>query len=117
MFLHGGLLHIVGNMLFLGIFGNNVEDAMGRVRSSSSTSLGGLAALARRCAVDPDPTAPTIGASGAIAAVLGGYILLYPRARVLTLSSSSSSSRSSSSRPSCCSASGSSSSSASASPA
>ena len=85
MFMHGGLLHIGGNMLFLWIFGNNVEDSMGRIRFAIFYVLGGLAALALQIAVGPDSAVPTLGASGAIAAVLGGYILLYPRARVLTL--------------------------------
>jgi membrane associated rhomboid family serine protease len=85
MFMHGGLLHLGGNMLFLWIFGNNVEDAMGHVRYVAFYLLGGLAAFALQIAVGPHSMAPNIGASGAIAAVLGGYILLYPRARVLTL--------------------------------
>ncbi|MEA2254179.1 MAG: hypothetical protein QOG35_224 [Solirubrobacteraceae bacterium] len=85
MFSHAGLLHLGGNMLFLWIFGNNVEDAMGPVRYLVFYLLGGLAALALQIAVSPDSTVPTLGASGAIAAVLGGYIVLYPRARVLTL--------------------------------
>jgi len=85
MFMHGSLLHIAGNMLFLFIFGNNVEDAMGRVRFLAFYLLGGLAALALQILVDPGATAPTVGASGAIAAVLGGYILLYPRAKVLSV--------------------------------
>jgi membrane associated rhomboid family serine protease len=85
MFLHGNILHIAGNMLFLAIFGPNVEDAMGRVRFTFFYFLGGLAALAAQIAVGPNSTAPTLGASGAIAAVLGGYIILYPRARVLSL--------------------------------
>ena len=85
MFMQGGLLHIVGNMLFLWIFGNNGEDAMGRARFVGYYLLGGVAALAGQVLVDPGSTAPTIGASAAIAAVLGGYTLLYPRARVLTL--------------------------------
>jgi membrane associated rhomboid family serine protease len=84
MFMHGSILHLGGNMLFLWIFGNNVEDAMGRVKFIVFYVLGGLAALALQTAVDPNSAVPTIGASGAIAAVLGGYILLYPRARVLT---------------------------------
>lgn len=84
MFLHGSVLHLAGNMLFLWIFGNNVEDAMGSVKFIVFYVLGGLAALALQTVVDPDSAVPTIGASGAIAAVLGGYILLYPRARVLT---------------------------------
>jgi membrane associated rhomboid family serine protease len=85
MFTHGGLLHLGGNMLFLWIFGNNVEDSMGRVKFIIFYLLGGIAALALQVAIDPNSTAPTLGASGAIAAVLGGYILLYPRARVLTV--------------------------------
>ena len=71
-------------MLFLWIFGNNVEDAMGPVRFILFYVLGGLAAFALQLAIGPNSTVPNIGASGAIAAVLGGYILLYPRARVLT---------------------------------
>ena len=85
MFMHASILHIAGNMLFLWIFGNNVEDAMGPVKYVGFYILGGIAALALQVAVGPNSTAPTLGASGAIAAVLGGYILLYPRARVLTL--------------------------------
>jgi membrane associated rhomboid family serine protease len=85
MFLHGGLLHLLGNMLFLWIFGANVEDAMGRWRFPLFYVAGGLAASALQIAIHPDATAPTIGASGAIAAVLGGYIVLYPRARVVTI--------------------------------
>ena len=85
MFMHGGLLHLGGNMLFLWIFGNNVEDRMGRVRFVIFYLLGGLAAIAAQTAVGPDAMVPTVGASGAVAGVLGGYLLLYPRARVLTL--------------------------------
>jgi membrane associated rhomboid family serine protease len=85
MFMHASILHIGGNMLFLWIFGNNVEDAMGHVKYFFFYILGGLAAFALQIAVGPNSTAPTLGASGAIAAVLGGYIVLYPRARVLTL--------------------------------
>jgi membrane associated rhomboid family serine protease len=85
MFTHAGLLHLGGNMLFLWIFGNNVEDSMGHVRFVIFYVLGGLAALALQTAIGPNSTTPTLGASGAIAAVLGGYILIYPRARVLTL--------------------------------
>jgi membrane associated rhomboid family serine protease len=85
MFMHGSILHILGNMLFLWIFGNNVEDSMGPVRFIIFYLLGGIAALALQVVIDPNSTAPTVGASGAIAAVLGGYILLYPHARVLTL--------------------------------
>jgi membrane associated rhomboid family serine protease len=85
MFLHGSFLHIAGNMLFLAIFGPNVEDSMGYARYLLFYLLGGLVALAAQILVGPDSMAPTLGASGAIAAVLGGYILLYPRARVLTV--------------------------------
>jgi len=85
MFMHGGLLHIGGNMLFLWVFGNNVEDAMGRVKFALFYLLGGLAAMALQIAVNTGSTVPSVGASGAVAAVLGGYLLLYPRARVLTL--------------------------------
>jgi membrane associated rhomboid family serine protease len=85
MFMHGGFLHIIGNMLFLWIFGNNVEDAMGPLKFIVFYLLSGIAALALQVAFNPDSAVPTIGASGAIAGVLGGYILLYPRARVLTL--------------------------------
>jgi membrane associated rhomboid family serine protease len=85
MFMHGGLLHLAGNMLFLWIFGNNIEDSMGKARFVAFYILGGLAALAAQTIIDPNAAVPTVGASGAIAAVLGGYALLYPRARVLTL--------------------------------
>jgi membrane associated rhomboid family serine protease len=85
MFLHGSFLHIFGNMVFLAIFGPTVEDRTGRLRFLVFYLLGGLVALAAQTLVDPSSTAPTLGASGAIAAVLGGYFLLYPRARVLTL--------------------------------
>ena len=84
MFMHGGWLHIIFNMLFLWIFGNNVEDSMGRVRYAAFYLLGGLAAAATQIAVSPDSQTPLVGASGAIAGVLGGYALLYPRARILT---------------------------------
>ncbi len=85
MFLHGGLLHLAGNMLFLWIFGNNVEDSMGRARFLAFYLLSGLAAIGLQIVVGPDEIIPTVGASGAVAGVLGGYILLYPRARVVTL--------------------------------
>jgi membrane associated rhomboid family serine protease len=85
MFMHASILHIAGNMLFLWIFGNNVEDSMGPVKFLLFYVAGGVAALALQVAVAPNSPDPTIGASGAIAAVLGGYIVLYPRARVLTL--------------------------------
>ena len=85
MFMHGSLLHLGGNMLFLWIFGNNVEDSMGHVKFVLFYLLGGAAALLAQTAIDPNAAVPTIGASGAVAAVLGGYILLYPRARVITV--------------------------------
>jgi membrane associated rhomboid family serine protease len=85
MFLHASILHLAGNMLFLWIFGNNVEDSTGRLRFLAFYVLGGLAALALQVAVEPNSLAPTVGAEGAIAAVIGGYILMYPHARVLTL--------------------------------
>jgi membrane associated rhomboid family serine protease len=72
-------------MLFLWIFGNNVEDSMGRTRFVVFYVLAGLAALALQTAISPNSGIPTLGASGAVAGVLGGYILIYPRARVLTL--------------------------------
>ncbi len=85
MFMHGSLLHLAGNMLFLWIFGNNVEDSMGPVKFVLFYLLGGLVAIAGQVVIEPNAAVPTIGASGAVAAVLGGYILLYPRARVVTL--------------------------------
>jgi membrane associated rhomboid family serine protease len=85
MFMHGGLLHLGGNMLFLWIFGNNVEDSMGPVKFLAFYILGGLAATAGQTLVGPNSAVPNIGASGAIAAVLGGYLVLFPRARVVTL--------------------------------
>jgi membrane associated rhomboid family serine protease len=85
MFLHASFPHIFGNMVFLAIFGPTVEDAIGRLRFPVFYLLGGLIALGAQVAADPSATGPTLGASGAIAAVLGGYILLYPRARVLAL--------------------------------
>jgi membrane associated rhomboid family serine protease len=85
MFMHGGLFHLGGNMLFLWIFGNNVEDAMGRVKFVVFYLLGGLAALGAQILIDPNAAVPTIGASGAVAGVLGAYAILYPRARVVTV--------------------------------
>jgi membrane associated rhomboid family serine protease len=85
MFMHGGLLHLGGNMLFLWIFGNNVEDSMGPLKFVLFYVLGGLAADAAQILMDTSSQVPTIGASGAVAGVLGGYLLLFPRARVVTL--------------------------------
>ncbi|HXT97824.1 MAG TPA: rhomboid family intramembrane serine protease [Polyangia bacterium] len=85
MFLHGGWMHLIGNMWFLWIFGDNVEEAMGSFRYLLFYFLvGTVGALAQSYAM-PDSLAPMIGASGAIAGVLGGYLMLYPRARIATL--------------------------------
>ena len=85
MFMHGGFLHIAGNMLFLWVFGNNIEDRLGRVKFLIFYLLAGLIAVYTQALIDSGSTAPTIGASGAIAGVLGAYALLFPKARVLTL--------------------------------
>jgi membrane associated rhomboid family serine protease len=85
MFMHGGWFHILGNMWFLWVFGDNVEDAMGPVRYVIFYLLCGLAAAAAQVATDPASTIPMVGASGAIGGVMGGYARLYPRARIETL--------------------------------
>ncbi len=85
MFLHGGWMHVIGNMWFLYIFGDNVEDAMGHVRYPIFYLLCGAGAAAGQFLVDPSSKIPMIGASGAIAGVLGAYLSLYPRARIVTL--------------------------------
>lgn len=85
MFMHGGIAHIAGNMLYLWIFGDNIEDAMGHIRYLLFYIIGGVVAALAHIATDPTSTVPTVGASGAIAAVLGAYLVLYPRNRVLTL--------------------------------
>ena len=82
MFLHGGWGHIIGNSLYLWVFGNNVEDSMGRVRFPIFYLLCGLAAAAAHVMVAPTSPVPTVGASGAISGILGAYLLLYPRAHV-----------------------------------
>ena len=84
LFMHGGWAHVLGNMLFLWIFGNNIEDRVGRKRFLLFYLLGGIAAAALQLAAGPTSDVPNIGASGAIAAVLGGYLLLYPTAAVIT---------------------------------
>lgn len=84
MFMHAGLLHIGGNMLYLWVFGNNIEDRMGPVAYLAFYLLGGLAASAAHVALDPNSTVPVVGASGAVAAVMGAYLVLYPRHRVHT---------------------------------
>ena len=85
MFLHGGWFHIIGNMWFLWVFGDNVEDVMGPVRFIVFYLLCGLAAAAAQIATDPTSTLPMVGASGAIGGVMGAYALLFPRVRVNTL--------------------------------
>ena len=82
MFLHGGWAHLLGNGLFLWVFGNNVEDSMGRARFLIFYVLCGLAAALAQIAIDPASPAPMVGASGAISGVLGAYLILYPRVRV-----------------------------------
>ncbi|CAN5843367.1 rhomboid family intramembrane serine protease [soil metagenome] len=84
MFLHGNLLHLGGNMLFLWVFGNNVEDRLGRVAYLGLYLGGGVAATLGYAAVNPSAAIPLIGASGAIAAAMGAYLVLHPRARILT---------------------------------
>lgn len=85
MFLHGGWLHLGGNMLFLWVFGGNVEDRLGHLRFLTLYLLAGLIASLTQVLMSPDSLAPIIGASGAIAGVLGAYLFLFPRAKVLTL--------------------------------
>lgn len=83
MFMHSGWMHLIGNMLYLWIFGDNVEDAMGRGRFIVFYLLCGIAAVVAQALPNPDSVIPMIGASGAISGVLGAYLLLYPHARVL----------------------------------
>ena len=85
MFLHGGWLHLIGNMVFLWVFGNNIEDSMGHGRFIVFYLLCGVAAAAAQVLISPDSVVPMVGASGAISGVMGGYLLLYPRARVHTI--------------------------------
>ena len=84
MFMHAGLLHLGGNMLYLWIFGDNVEDSMGSVKYLAFYLVGGVVASLTHILTNPGSQIPTVGASGAIAAVLGAYLVLYPRSRVLT---------------------------------
>ncbi len=84
-FLHGSWLHLLGNMLYLWIFGNNVEDRLGRVTFVAFYLTGGALAGLSQVAIDPSSEIPTIGASGAIAATLGAYLVLFPRARITSL--------------------------------
>jgi membrane associated rhomboid family serine protease len=85
MFLHGGWLHLIGNMWFLWLFGNNVEDSMGHLRFLLFYTLTGVAAAAAQVFSAPDSLVPMVGASGAISGVMGAYLLLYPRIRIETL--------------------------------
>jgi membrane associated rhomboid family serine protease len=85
MFLHVNLIHLVGNLVYLWIFGNNIEDRLGRPGFIAFYLLGGVAAAAAQIAIDPGSTVPMVGASGAISAVLGAYLVLFPGARILSL--------------------------------
>ena len=85
MFMHAGWLHIGGNMLFLWVFGPQIEDAMGPLRYLVFYLLGGVAASAAQIAIDPHATVPNLGASGAIAAVMGVFLITYPRDRIKTV--------------------------------
>jgi rhomboid family protein len=85
MFLHGGILHIAGNMLFLWVFGNNIEDSVGRLIFIPFYLFAGVVAVYAQAFLDTSATVPTVGASGAVSGVLGAYALLHPQARVLTL--------------------------------
>lgn len=85
MFLHGGFMHLAGNMLYLWIFGNNIEDYLGKVKFVIFYLISGLAAVATYTIFDPSSEIPLIGASGAIAGVMGAYMVLYPNAKVHTL--------------------------------
>lgn len=85
MFLHGGLMHLIGNMWFLHVFGDNVEDVLGKGRYLAFYVGTGLLAVGGQVLVDPSSAVPMIGASGAISGVLAGYLVLFPHARVLTL--------------------------------
>jgi membrane associated rhomboid family serine protease len=85
MFLHGGWGHIIGNLLFFWVFGNNIEDSMGRVRFVVFYLLCGLIAAGSHIALEPRSPVPTVGASGAISGILGAYLILYPRVRVRML--------------------------------
>jgi membrane associated rhomboid family serine protease len=85
MFLHGGWMHLIGNMWFLWLFGNNVEDSMGRGRFIGFYLLCGIGAAAAQVLADPSSIVPMVGASGAISGVMGAYVVLYPRVRVFTL--------------------------------
>jgi len=85
MFLHGGWMHLIGNMLYLWVFGNNIEDAMGHAKFIGFYVTCGILAALSHALTDPSSSIPMVGASGAISGVLGAYLLLFPRARVLVM--------------------------------
>ena len=85
MFLHGGWIHLIGNMVYLWIFGDNVEERLGHLRYLAFYLLTGVGAALVHAHLVPDSTIPTVGASGAISGVLGAYAVLFPRAQVYTL--------------------------------
>jgi membrane associated rhomboid family serine protease len=85
MFLHGGLAHLIGNLWFLFVFGDHVEEALGRVRFAAFYAACGLCAAAAQVAMSPESVVPMVGASGAIAGVLGAYMMFFPKARILAL--------------------------------
>jgi membrane associated rhomboid family serine protease len=85
MFMHGGLLHLAGNMLFLWIFGNNIEDHLGAVKYLGFYAVGGIVATIAHIFVQPDSTIPVVGASGAVAGVMGAYLVWFPNIRIRTL--------------------------------
>lgn len=85
MFLHGGWMHLIGNMLFLHVFGDNIEDQLGKIKYVLFYLLAGICAATSQIIINPASNVPMIGASGAISGVLGAYVLLFPRAKILTL--------------------------------
>jgi membrane associated rhomboid family serine protease len=85
MFMHAGWMHILGNMLFFWVFGSEIEDVMGPIRYLTFYLLGGLAATAAQILIDPTSTIPNLGASGAIAGVMGAFLITYPRDRIRTI--------------------------------
>lgn len=85
MFLHGGWFHIIGNLLYLRVFGDNVEDRFGHVGFALFYVASGMVGALAQCAFDPESPTPMIGASGAVAGILGAYIVMFPKARILTL--------------------------------
>ena len=106
MFLHGSWMHLIGNMWFLWVFGDNIEDSMGRVRFAIFYLICGIAAALLQVVLNPASGIPMVGASGAISGVMGAYLILYPRVRVFAWCCSVSSSRRSRCRPGRCSSTG-----------